>query len=495
MSAELIDQTEFVPRQRYCFRHPLVRTVAYESQLSSTRAQAHRRLAIAIEERDPSAADENAELIATHLEAAGELAEAYRWHMRAADWLALRDLQAARARWESARRISDELTDDHDRVIAMRIAPRTMLISKSVFVGHDFDVDQQYDEFRKMCTRAGDMTSLAIGTAGRIISFSNNDNRIPEAAALAEELDEMIASVDCDTATMGVILFVIAYARLANCEFAAALQMIDRVVALLQDVPTMELALASSTRGAIEMCTGDHEHGRRLLRESFQQARALPPASQAVAWAYHGLMAAMGLYQAEDLVGEMSDTLRRAESFGDMFGIISAQWTYGVALLRSDITSHDMAIELLERSRTKFANTDCSAPRCRVLAALVIDAAREGHRDEAIDELRECFSLHSTRGFRLLAGRAGEVLVELLIERGSDDDLAEAHQILDQPQARHPDVPAMDLWWLRSRTLLAKAERDALGYSEAAEQYLLLCETLDARGRLAEARQMASQFV
>ena len=53
VSAELVDQTEFVPRQRYCFRHPLVRTVAYESQLSATRAQAHTRLATAIEERRP----------------------------------------------------------------------------------------------------------------------------------------------------------------------------------------------------------------------------------------------------------------------------------------------------------------------------------------------------------------------------------------------------------------------------------------------------------
>ena len=40
VSAELIDQLEFVPRQRFCFRHPLVRAVAYESQLSATRAQA-----------------------------------------------------------------------------------------------------------------------------------------------------------------------------------------------------------------------------------------------------------------------------------------------------------------------------------------------------------------------------------------------------------------------------------------------------------------------
>ena len=132
MSAELIDQTEFVPRQRYCFHHPLVRTVAYESQLSATRAQAHGRLAVAIEARDPAAADENAALIATHLEAAGELAEAYRWHIRAAEWLRPRDLAAARTQWESARRIADRLPDDHDDVIAMRIAPRAMLISTCV---------------------------------------------------------------------------------------------------------------------------------------------------------------------------------------------------------------------------------------------------------------------------------------------------------------------------------------------------------------------------
>ncbi|MFG1930994.1 ATP-binding protein [Mycobacterium sp. NPDC048908] len=40
VSAELIDQTEFTPCQRFCFRHPLVRAVAYESQLSSARMDA-----------------------------------------------------------------------------------------------------------------------------------------------------------------------------------------------------------------------------------------------------------------------------------------------------------------------------------------------------------------------------------------------------------------------------------------------------------------------
>ncbi len=109
------------------FHHPLIRTVAYESQLKSDRAELHRRLAAAIEARDPESVDENAALIAEHLEAAGDLHAAYGWHMRAATWATNRDIAAARLSWERARKIADALpAEDPDRA-AMRIAPRTML--------------------------------------------------------------------------------------------------------------------------------------------------------------------------------------------------------------------------------------------------------------------------------------------------------------------------------------------------------------------------------
>ena len=83
LQAELIDQVKFTGHAQYAFRHPLIRTVAYESQLKADRAALHRRLADAIEVRDGSV-DENAALIAEHLEAAGDLRAAYGWHMRAA---------------------------------------------------------------------------------------------------------------------------------------------------------------------------------------------------------------------------------------------------------------------------------------------------------------------------------------------------------------------------------------------------------------------------
>ena len=117
----------FTPGAEYAFRHPLIRAVAYESQLKSDRAELHRRLAAAIESRNPESADQNAALIAEHLEAAGDLHAAYAWHMRAGAWSTHRDIAAARVSWERARRIADALPADDPGRTAMRIAPRTML--------------------------------------------------------------------------------------------------------------------------------------------------------------------------------------------------------------------------------------------------------------------------------------------------------------------------------------------------------------------------------
>ena len=127
VSGEFIDQITFTRQPEYVFHHPLVRTVAYESQLKSDRAELHRRVAAAIESRDPAAAEENAALIAEHLEAAGDLHAAYGWHMRAATWATNRDIAAARLSWERAQKIADALPAEDPNRAAMRIAPRTML--------------------------------------------------------------------------------------------------------------------------------------------------------------------------------------------------------------------------------------------------------------------------------------------------------------------------------------------------------------------------------
>ena len=171
LSAELIDQVRFTPSAEYAFRHPLIRAVAYESQLKSDRAELHRRVAATIESRDPAAAEENAALIAEHLEAAGELHAAYQWHMRAATWATYRDIAAARQSWERARAIADAVPAEDPNRTAMRIAPRTMLCGIAWRVHMDIASDR-FDELRELCTAAGDKASLAIAMAGLVIGSS-----------------------------------------------------------------------------------------------------------------------------------------------------------------------------------------------------------------------------------------------------------------------------------------------------------------------------------
>ena len=89
-SAELIDQTAFNPEPEYAFRHPLIRAVAYESQLKSDRAQLHKRVAAAIEQDD-----QNSALIAEHLEAAGELPRIRVAHAGGRHGRSSRDIAAA----------------------------------------------------------------------------------------------------------------------------------------------------------------------------------------------------------------------------------------------------------------------------------------------------------------------------------------------------------------------------------------------------------------
>ena len=133
IQAELVDQVRFGRRAEYAFRHPLIRAVAYESQLKSDRAQLHRRLAAAIEGRDPASADENAALIAEHLRGGRRsLMQAFDWHMRAGTWLTNRDILAARNSWRRAQLVADRLPDGDPDRMSLRIAARAPLCAHRI---------------------------------------------------------------------------------------------------------------------------------------------------------------------------------------------------------------------------------------------------------------------------------------------------------------------------------------------------------------------------
>ncbi|MGE2816729.1 adenylate/guanylate cyclase domain-containing protein [Mycobacterium heidelbergense] len=494
VSAELIDQIEFVPRQRYCFHHPLVRTVAYESQLSAVRVQAHRRLAAAIEARDSGAGDDNAALIATHLEAGGELVQAYRWHLRAAEWLRPRGIPAARAEWESSRRIADGLPDDYDGVTEMRIVPRAMLISTALYVGDAVGTDELYQELRDLTLRSGDLPLLALATAGRIWSLTVNESRVPEALLLASELEDMVAITVCDAETKAILLNSLAFSQFADCKFDDALRVTDAILALPDEVPKHELVAAQVLRGVIQLCLGDSEEGRRQFRQGIEQARTLANLNYTMISHYSGTVAVLGMCKADDLIDESREALRCAESWGDANGIIATLWAHGMVLLRAENGSRDEAIDLIERTHNLVEKHRLHSMLSATIAAdLAIEAARQGRIDEAIDNLRPAFLRQCESGCRVFVGSTAEALVELLVGRGSVDDLIEAHRMVDRWHARRPDIATTDLWGLKSRALLARADGKSDDYVELSKTYLECCKKLDAVARIPEAHRMVDE--
>ena len=266
------------------FHHPLIRTVAYESQLKSDRAELHRRVAAAIESRDPAAADENAALIAEHLEAAGDLHAAYGWHMRAATWATNRDIAAARLSWERARKIADALPAEDPNRAAMRIAPRTMLCGIAWRV-HVNVAGDRFDELRELCTAAGDKASLAIAMAGLVMDHAYQD-RMREASQLASEAMALIESIGDPTLTVG-LSFRRSTPRLKAPSGVTCCGGHRQVIDLADGDPSKgnfifgsPLALAFASRAMARYCLG-RPGWRDDLRHGLAMARSADPMSYA----------------------------------------------------------------------------------------------------------------------------------------------------------------------------------------------------------------------
>ena len=274
VQAELIDQVKFTPRAEYAFHHPLIRTVAYESQLKADRAALHRRLAAVIEQRDPASADENAALIAEHLEAAGDLQAAYAWHMRAERGrptaISVRHRPAGEGHAKSP-----IAYPKRSRIgMSMRIAPRTLLTASAWRLGGS-GADTGFDELRELCTAAGDKRSLAIGMAGLVMEQYLNA-RCREASRLASEHAALLESIGDSNLTVGLSFAALA-AKLQTSELTEVMRLAQWVIDLADGDPSKgNLILGSPLALALAM-RGNARWARGILgwRDDYDQAVAI----------------------------------------------------------------------------------------------------------------------------------------------------------------------------------------------------------------------------
>ena len=500
LAAQLIDQVRFTRQPEYVFHHPLVRAVAYEAQLKSDRAELHRRVAATVEGRDPESADENAALIAEHLEAAGDLHAAFGWHMRAATWATNRDIAAARLSWERALKIADSLPAEDPHRTSMRIAPRTMLCGIAWRV-HEHVAGDRFDELRQLCAAVGDKASLAIAMAGLVVDHAYQD-RLREASQLASEAWALIESLGDPTLTVG-LSFTVLYAKAESAELWDVLRWSQAVIDLADGDPSKgnflvgsPLALAFTSRAVARIYLG-RPGWRDDLRHGLAMARSADPISYASVVGYvYSAGIPNGVLAADDrAVREIEDFLRIAERSGDDLALTVARMALGFALVhRHTAAERDRGQNLLAEVSEMFLRPGyLLADRPIVNVYLARERARGGDRDDAIPLMRAAVDHLFREGRLLLWGvPATGVLVETLLDRTADGDLAEAEAAIERLAAAPADygLAVRDILLLRLRALLARAHGDATAYTHLRDRYRDMAKTLGYEGHIEWAEAM-----
>jgi adenylate cyclase len=494
--AEMIDQIRFTPYAEYAFRHPLIRAVAYESQLKSDRAQLHVRVADTIEHQD-----QNAALIAEHLEAADDLHGAFDWHMRAAAWLQRRDIAAAHTSWRRARQVADQLPDDDPQRSSMRIAPRTLLVGTAWrLIGSRLEAG--FEELRDLCTATGDLPSLAIGMAGLISAQNINALDSRDVSSRAAELIELLESIGDPTLTVA-LSYAPLIAKLWAGETLQVLRLAQLVIDLAEGDATKGDLVAGSPpsfgfamRGVACYClggTGWNDDLQRALAMATEVGELLAVVG-IMDWVYlEPIMNGIALADAT-VLRDTAEALAATEQLGDDFQVVIARMMRAIILTHQHGSEREAGFELLTRMREDASHEQFANPGMIPLLNIYIarENAHRGDIDGAIELSRDAIGNLFANGAVVWNGPGTAVLVEALLRRGSDSDLREAQSAIDT-LASVPTDPGFilhEIWLLRLRALLARARGDEAEYRDYRDRYRAMAISLGFEGHMQWANAM-----
>lgn len=499
IEAELIEQVMTGTRTQYAFRHPLIRAVAYESQLKSDRAELHRRLATVME-RDPGSVDDNAALIGEHREAADDLSAAYAWRMRAGAWLMGRDVVAARRNWERARRVADTLPADFPDRATLRSYPRAMLCQTAWRAGTGVD-ETVFDELRTLCTASGNQALLAAGLSGAELSLTMA-NRHTESARLASEQIALFDSVD-DPMSIFVVMSASMFAKLHVGEVGEALRVAQAVTDLLADDGSKgniarwglgsPLAVAVLYRAMARACLGDRSW-RADLRRAIAIQRELADAAIVIVITYgYSLSIANGLLVPDAAaLAETDDVLRHAEKCGDAVALALAQVARGLVLTRTAPADHGAGVELITDGRAALLLQRNLLGVSMVDIDRTVMEADTGHLDHAVEIGRATVDDLIASGEMVLRGAAISALVTALLKRSAAADIGEAETLIERLSSTPTESGFVmtDIWVARLRALLAQAHGDVRAYRDHRDRYRTMAATYGFEGHMAWAKAM-----
>jgi len=292
-------------------------------------------------------------------------------------------------------------------------------------------------------------------------------------------------------------------AKIATGEWGEMLRLSQRVIDLADGDPTMgnflfgsPLALAFAQRGTARWALG-RPGWRDDLRRGLAVAHGADSLSSVtvVSYVYTTGIPAGALRPDDSVVREIEDALAIARPSGDNLQLGVARLTLGLALVhRHTDAERDRGQQLLVEVRDVFRGGGhflCDLPMLDVYVAR--ETARRGDRDQAIPLMRAAVD-HLVREGQVLSWGVltTGVLVETLLDRGTEGDVAEAEAAIERVAAAPADgaLVMREIWLQRMRALLTRARGDAGAYTHFRDRYRDMARTLGAEGHIVWAEAM-----
>lgn len=496
VDAELVDVSS-TPELTYKFRHPLIRSVAYESQLHSARAELHSRLASWFQQQAPGTLDEKSAVIAMHVEAAGDLQAAFEWHMRAGKWVGVRNMEAARTSWLRARQIAERLPeDDPDRL--QKCVDAATLLCGSAWLAGLTAAETGFDDLRRLSAEVQDERSTAVGMSGMVMALAFH-NRAREASELGTELGALLERIGDDELS-AEISFSVQAAKWETGEVAELLRLSQQLIDLTHGDPARgklffgsPLSLSLAMRGVSRMCLG-HADWKADLDQAIAIARSLDPLTRVVASLHKYAQIGLGALQAdEQALRDTAESLAIAERSGDDFTLSHAHLARGIALVAHDGPDRESGWEHLRYARQAGMSGRGNASIVQIADIhLARQQIERGHVATAIAQMYEVLDVLFDSGAMLWRGPATSVLVEALVNRKAEGDVNAAHAAIGRLAAvpTDPGYVLHDVPLLRLRALVGRAEGDEDSYRRFLARYRAKAESLQFDGHHAIALSM-----
>ncbi len=448
---QALKDTEFVyeqslyPIAEYIFKHPLTQEVALASQLQERRRRLHAAVARVIEAAHADDLDQQASLLAQHWEEAGDIAQAIRWHRRAAEYIGPRDPVEGLRHWRKVREFSSAMDTQYAKDCRLR-ACAAVLIGSWRLGMTDEEAHELLKEVRSLAQQLGRPSAIAVALAG----FATHEGVLGHAEAALEfatEAKEMLSEgADLGETFQGEVT--LGYWRFAAGRLAPALETLERVARLGAGDPQagwevigfspLIFADTIAARALSESGRSDDECWRRAERAIKSARECNAQENLALALGSIGMMAyvagGVSPVPGGDLRRTCAEAVEIADAGGSRFSQVVAAYGLGAALYLSGEygACEERLTETIAQARAAGTGMD----QLPFGLAVFADSCRaRGDLDAAISRAREGIEAADSGGAWFQAALARAALADALVAAGAPDAeiarvIAEARELV-----------------------------------------------------------------